>query len=186
MTNQKGFAHAFLIIGLLVALVGALGFVFWQNFIYKEPVITKTETVVVTKPSDENESDTNKNFTVLTDWNARFPSGSYNYELKKGSDSVSEYYHVTTEEIKKACGGNEAIIGSIIRYEADTKMSEGMYEGMTPREAFADATSKVVTSKYIYIFAGPQSACSEDDQANKVLTDNIALLNTQFKKLEEF
>lgn len=48
MTSQKGFAHAFLIIGLVVALVGALGFVFWQNFVHKEPVVTNTE--VVTKP----------------------------------------------------------------------------------------------------------------------------------------
>jgi|GEM_PF-1764758 len=43
MTQQKGFAHAVLIIGLVIALVGALGFVFWQNFIYKEPVASETD-----------------------------------------------------------------------------------------------------------------------------------------------
>lgn len=48
MNTQKGFAHAFLIIGLMVAIVGALGFIFWQNFIYKAPE-TKTATVKTTK-----------------------------------------------------------------------------------------------------------------------------------------
>ncbi len=54
MTNQKGFAHAFLIIGLVVALIGALGFVFWQNFIYEEPV-AKNDPVVVTKKDNAEE-----------------------------------------------------------------------------------------------------------------------------------
>lgn len=53
-TKQSGFAHAFLIIGLIVALIGALGFVFWQNFIYKEPVV-KNEPVVVTKKDKTEE-----------------------------------------------------------------------------------------------------------------------------------
>lgn len=56
MAHQKGFAHAFLIIGLVVALIGALGFVFWQNFIYKEPVVTKTEVVEVEKDDSKSEN----------------------------------------------------------------------------------------------------------------------------------
>ncbi len=35
-SEQTGFAHAFLIIGLIVTLVGALGFIFWQNYIEKD------------------------------------------------------------------------------------------------------------------------------------------------------
>ncbi len=57
-SQQIGFAHAFLIIGLIVALVGALGFIFWQNFIHKEPVVTKTEVVKTdsnNKANDESQ-----------------------------------------------------------------------------------------------------------------------------------
>ena len=32
-SQQSGFAHAVVIIGLIVLLLGALGFIFWQNFI---------------------------------------------------------------------------------------------------------------------------------------------------------
>lgn len=52
MSSQKGFAHAFLIIGLVVALIGALGFVFWQNFIYEESV-AKTELITTTKNNQD-------------------------------------------------------------------------------------------------------------------------------------
>jgi cytoskeletal protein RodZ len=43
-SHSHGSAHTAIII-LVVALVGVLGFVFWQNFIYNEPLATKTETV---------------------------------------------------------------------------------------------------------------------------------------------
>jgi hypothetical protein len=56
-SQQSGFAHAFLIIGLLVALIGALGFVFWQNFIYVEP--NRTE-VVRAEPKSKYDSSSDK------------------------------------------------------------------------------------------------------------------------------
>jgi hypothetical protein len=46
--SQKGSAHAFIIIILIVAIIGALGFVFWQHFLSKES--TPTATPVVTAP----------------------------------------------------------------------------------------------------------------------------------------
>lgn len=61
-SRSQGFAHAFLVIGLVVALLGALGFIFWQNFIHKESVTTGTETQVVQK-EDKN---TNKDQTIDT------------------------------------------------------------------------------------------------------------------------
>lgn len=58
--KQNGFAHAVLIIGLMVALVGALGFIFWQNFIYEEPVME-----VVKKNSQTIDSEKTKPRKVL-------------------------------------------------------------------------------------------------------------------------
>ena len=40
-SQQSGFAHAFLIIGLIIALIGSLGFVFWQNIV--RPDVTNNE-----------------------------------------------------------------------------------------------------------------------------------------------
>lgn len=50
---QSGFAHAFLIIGLVVAFIGALCFVYWQNFIYEpSPALSaKVTDTSVEKPA---------------------------------------------------------------------------------------------------------------------------------------
>jgi hypothetical protein len=58
-SRSQGFAHAFLVIGLVIALLGALGFIFWQNFIHKEPVVTK-ESTKNTSPSVSTQTDTKK------------------------------------------------------------------------------------------------------------------------------
>ncbi|AHB42134.1 hypothetical protein RAAC3_TM7C00001G0272 [Candidatus Saccharibacteria bacterium RAAC3_TM7_1] len=44
MKSQKGFVHVVLIIGLVIALVGALGFIYWQNFIREDLTSGKAET----------------------------------------------------------------------------------------------------------------------------------------------
>jgi len=49
---QKGSAHVVIIVILVVALLGALGFIFWQNFINKEPAPKQTETTQ-NQPKDE-------------------------------------------------------------------------------------------------------------------------------------
>ena len=51
-SQQSGFAHAVLIIGLVVALIGALGFIFWQNFVHEEQA--KTDTMTATNSNDSS------------------------------------------------------------------------------------------------------------------------------------
>ncbi|QQR51589.1 hypothetical protein IPF89_02040 [Candidatus Saccharibacteria bacterium] len=50
--DQHGSAHVIIIVGLVVALVAALGVVFYQNFIVKQST-TQTNTVSNTTTSDE-------------------------------------------------------------------------------------------------------------------------------------
>lgn len=66
-THSQGFAHAVLIIGLVVALIGALGFVFWQNFIHEEPVRTELLKTEVTKNNGDNSAkeEDNKDYLVI-------------------------------------------------------------------------------------------------------------------------
>jgi hypothetical protein len=54
--RQRGSAHIVVIVCLVVALVAALGWIFYQNYIYQDPVkVTKT-TAVVKTDTDKNES----------------------------------------------------------------------------------------------------------------------------------
>lgn len=68
MKKQQGFAHAVLIIGMVVALVGALGFIFWQNFIYEEPTLKETEVVQSSqKPASNAPADDSTNELYITE-----------------------------------------------------------------------------------------------------------------------
>lgn len=51
--NQSGSAHLLIIILLLVALLGSLGFIFWQNFM-KADETNKQSTEKTVKPSEES------------------------------------------------------------------------------------------------------------------------------------
>lgn len=51
-TKQAGDAHALVIVGLVLALVTALGWIFWQNFIHKEPIKRDTDLVIMNKKND--------------------------------------------------------------------------------------------------------------------------------------
>lgn len=50
--HQQGSAHVVIVICLVLALLTALGWIFWQNFIHKEPVQKETEVVTVDKNQD--------------------------------------------------------------------------------------------------------------------------------------
>lgn len=44
MNHQQGSMHTVVIIGLVIALIGSLGFIFWQNFVRDDGVSSTTET----------------------------------------------------------------------------------------------------------------------------------------------
>jgi hypothetical protein len=88
-TQQQGFAHAFLIITLLVALTGALGFVFWQNFIYEEPKVSSIEaTPSEPKPNDDEVVSQNEIFSN-SQVTFEYPRNGWNEVEPKNADEIA-------------------------------------------------------------------------------------------------
>lgn len=104
-SRSQGFAHAFLVIGLVAALLGALGFIFWQNFIHKEPTVTKTQTV--TKPQPKEEVESNKGYLVLKDWGIKFKIPETKSEIVYYKVQIDDgfFYDFTTKRVE-ALGEN--------------------------------------------------------------------------------
>lgn len=65
MNTQKGFAHTILVITLIIAIIGVLGFIFWRNFVVQEPVAVNTENNTTPLVVDEDEY----SFTVVDGFN---------------------------------------------------------------------------------------------------------------------
>ena len=96
-SHSQGFAHAFLVIGLVIALLFALGFIFWQNFIHKEPTTTE---IVTTTPKEK--TDLNKGYLVLEDWGIKFklPETKSKIVYYKVDNEAGPQYEFTTKRVE--------------------------------------------------------------------------------------
>ncbi|MEI6850888.1 MAG: hypothetical protein WCK26_02900 [Candidatus Saccharibacteria bacterium] len=110
--KQSGFAHLVIIIVLAVALVGTLGFVFYQNVIQKKDNVVKTDGS--SKDADKNNKssdddndavvDPNKGYLVLDDWGVKFksPSNLGDNQITYRKDTMEywgEYYGFSTKRL---------------------------------------------------------------------------------------
>lgn len=188
---SQGFAHAFLTIGLIVALIGALGFVFWQNFIHKEPAITYTQAQTAGKKQDTKTEDTEA-YLSFEEWKVGVPlkSNSEGFSVKKIEGINNTVYGVYSKATTDACMNNEALAGSVSRYLADVKDPENIYlDGKTPREAYGNLRSSIIIGQYLYQFMTPQSGCadhttSEGQRVNKIQESSTISFLDLFQNLK--
>jgi len=176
--KQSGFSHIMIItIILAVALVGTLGYVFYQNFIQKKdttvsgtstaskttsdkttattPTTTNATTPAATTKTTSTTTTTptnpNAGYLVLSDWGVKFkvPSDTGNREIRyyKGNQNGGDYYRFTTSEVEQL--GGECSIASIFTVSRSTK---------TPQQAPNDtwvtdgALLKQIGGYYYYQF----------------------------------
>ena len=186
--RQSGFAHAFLIIGLIVAIVVALGFIFWQNFIYKEPVTNKTETQVIKKPEETKKVDSNAGYVVVDDWGIRFKSvselSSTNVTyVARSDDNSGTYYAFSTDRIK-ALGGRctEQPFGDTVTLTRGSEKPIATPDG--------ELINTEPLNGYFYVLSGPIASCTNFDSngamvpPSKVETDDRMALKESIKTLE--
>ena len=75
MTKQKGSAHVIIIAGLVLLLLGALGFIFWQNFINKSDKQSATAQPAVANKVEQ------KNTKAKESYDGTYTSGG-NFQAK--------------------------------------------------------------------------------------------------------
>lgn len=190
-SHSQGFAHAFLVIGLIVALLGALGFIFWQNFIHNETTVTKTETV--TKPASEPEVDENKDYVVLQDWGIKFkrPAGRDDikvYKLPAESNDMGfeDKYQFTTKRVEdfgEQCA--DSADGKAIRLA--TLDRTRTYSGeVTPGSVHLNDSKPF--NGYYYFVSPAQSYCTTtDDPAGEAIQmEDRKLINEMLLELMEY
>lgn len=109
-TTQQGSAHVVIVICLVLGLVTALGWIFYQNFIHKETPQKDTELVVVNKDSDARQdserlgeqNDPNKGYLVIKDWGLRFkvPSGLTDVQYRIHDDQIGFFAKPTGKDVE--------------------------------------------------------------------------------------
>lgn len=185
--DEKGSAHAVVVICLVLVIAAALGWIFWQNFIHKEEAakdvsVVATEKEEETKSEAEQESEAaidpteNGKYLVLKDWKVRFeiPNELKNtkvsyWKTTEGVDS-GERYLFTTARVKAlggACDKNANYVTG--KYSLDEIWRDTKAQAANPLNG-----GKAIGS-YYYAGGGPgggRSACSD---SNVVSQDAMAI-----------
>ena len=112
MRKNTGSMLMVVVICLTLALITALGWIAWQNFVYKQPVVTSDVPVVSRKSpevSQKSTSDTSSmNWATLDDWAVKFDTSvikntSLVYEKRQIGEA--DFYAFTTRRVI-ALGGD--------------------------------------------------------------------------------
>jgi hypothetical protein len=167
--TQTGFAHLIVITVILaIGLVGAIGYVVYQNMNPKQTDSADNSSQDQDKVSDKTpgtDADTdadpisNDDYLVLSDWGVKFkmPDDTVNRTIKyyKVSNNGAEYYRFTTSGVEEIDGCASTSLGTINR---STK---------TPSEAPNDpsVTNGMFLKKienYNYYFSPALAVCATD------------------------
>lgn len=170
--NQTGSAHVIIIVILVIVVLGAVGFMFWQNFINK-PAANDTTNQMTQQKETPSTTDSDSKTLTVTEWNIK---GSYN------GDQTFSYEIFPTDDnallLKKgdslACGKG---IGSVYRLKSDEKSSFFGTSGMemTAKDIYAsgDVTYQAFIGDYYYFLKDASTACPTDNVSE---TDRAALI----------
>ncbi len=102
--SQQGSAHVVVVVCLVIALIFALSWIFWQNFVHEEPVKKDTELVVV-KP--KTSSNTQKQPSGSTGTVGERVLQIPEYKIKI---TIPATYPALTYKIDKSSGDNDLLL----------------------------------------------------------------------------
>lgn len=166
--KQTGSAHVIVISVIVLAIVGALGFVFWNSYINKKPapVVSQTKTVSQTNSAVQKDQPAAQELKI-DDWSIKFtvPSGLavgdiYYYKAHIGDSP--DYYGFTTNRVR-AQGGmcDSEVTGNLIMLTRSTaKTGASTPINQTPINGYyyySDTTDGGIT---------PMPQCLATDAAN--------------------
>jgi hypothetical protein len=178
-SKQTGSAHIVIVIVLVLALLGALGFVFWQNFVNKPA----TQGAVT---SSTSQTALNDKTLLISEWGVK---GSYdakdlssvNYTFSGGGNNRIT---LTAANLPDNCGGLNGI-GVIYRLSGDQPLpivgdeetTQQAYQRLGKGDAF------VQVGDYYYFFYAPNAPCDPEGGTTETQL-NIAIKQIE-KSLEQ-
>ena len=167
-TNEQGSAHLIIIIVLVVALLGALGFIAWQNFFNKDDIATQSQT--------QSQSDATTEETEQTDQTelSQIETGTISGSLTYPSEMIPEDVVIYAENIEtgEQFSTNEHITGDNYQYGSGYQLAvpAGTYYVYGERTSVPDW--KAYYNKYIT--CGVSVECTDTTKIEVVVTANQA------------
>jgi nitrogen fixation-related uncharacterized protein len=133
MISQKGSAHAIIIVVLAIALVGALGYIFWQNFMNKQSTddSNTAQTSIVGK-ADDKKSEVAQKGTITG--KAIYPAGGYPADYRVCALDVADRKEVVCDKEMTVNEYSIEIDAGNYYVVAKGATMEGYYDGFMKSE----------------------------------------------------
>ena len=186
---QTGSAHVVIIIGLVVALICALGIAFYQNFVMKnQAATTGTQSHVATKneaakgddsvPATEKQKDETK-YLEIKEWSVKFPltfNEVLSYDISSSTSANIAVKSLTDADSSAQCRASSG--GVIVRGTANEHFSQGGAGDPSMFPTFAQLYQQKAegigkAGDYYYAYIGGNGASCRGNQEsiqNKIKT----------------
>jgi cytoskeletal protein RodZ len=195
MNYQTGSVHTVLVIGLVVSLMGALGFIFWQNFIQAKPISSEAVTNPTQLDSTKQEVSEPKKATETYDTKEfTFEYSSEGWQ-KQEKDNPNELARIETTDFKPSIGmglesGAQLAVSTTAQQEVPmlagvTNVEEirisGLkgyryqieYEGFRLQAIFTDTRSTDAAKNYSITMETVESATPEEIEAFELVLSTL-------------
>jgi len=139
--SQSGFAHLAIIIVLVVALIGALGFVYWQNFMQPK---ASDENVVATKTADDTTTTITTPAVVPTTVVNNFLTSFLSYMAMPTTDSHNETSFASQSPVLTDTYKDSIVNPSGMVYVSPIILSQNNFASFTVGSATTTSTSSSV------------------------------------------
>jgi len=186
---QSGFAHIIILTVILaLGLIGALGYIYWQNFIQNKSSNSK---VVDNSQTDKNKDSKiapkpeEKNTLIITEWGVKgVYSGnhpvSYSIALNASNFTVTntDVASFSSSDVTGICA--QTGFGAIARATRDTVMGVDPQHQTTALKYYTENPNGDLIKKvgsYYFVFVTPHQGCATSENDN----DPNVQINTQIE-----
>lgn len=175
-SQQKGSAEVVAIGVLVLALLLALGWIFYQNFYNQDTVKKDTEAVAIDK--DDSMNHESSDMLELSELGIMVPINKDSSDFMASFDGGT--YTIKSNALAEKCGnGSTGTVGVVTKRDSAD-------DGTAASSSQANAAAKATIGGADYLFVAPQQACgdpstTEGQDANKFGSE----LTNEFAKLFE-
>lgn len=192
---QSGNVHYVIIFTLIVALLGALGFVFWQNFVQTKTTSNKPSLITASSSELSNVAVDDTKYFFISEWGVKgFYDSQYGlaYQIK-AKFNPQQYIELYSFDIPEACQQG-AVLGYIGRYSAtDLVKGHGDVEISNPKtsqhnyinHSFGDNLRKIGDSYYLFE-QGEADVCNNIASGDDVGSQILLNIKRFFLTLQEY
>lgn len=175
-SRTQGSATVVVIAILVVAIIGALGYVFWRTQLTRD----NFSSVVVQESAGNNRINNyeqTERYLVLEDWRVKFKISSDIDEVRyyKKTDpnpDVNEYYELSTKRVENL--GERCVEPNMDGYAtrlASIERSKVKIEGPHPSTAYVNNNEPI--NGYYYYVSRPQSLCASGNVEMQMSDTNL-------------